>query len=306
MTDIDLSPSRPQAPTRPWLHAAAARVGGLSAVDGVASRVGRGIRSALQPGPVRDALSGRPLGHALHPLLTDLPIGAWTSATLLDAVGGRDGDQAAQRLIAIGIASALPTAASGLLDWADTEPADAEVRRVGVVHAAANVTALALYSASLAARRRGARTRGRLLGLAGAGALAVGGHLGGHLSYSKAVGVDATALGPTLDDWTDAGTAADVREGGPVCRRVGAVDVLLVRDGGRILALADRCSHRGGALHEGTVEDGCVTCPLHGSRFRLADGGVERGPSPYPQPTFEVREVAGSLQLRAAHGEPTL
>lgn len=297
---------RPPAPTAPRLHAAVQKLAGLNALDGVATRVGAAARGAVPPGPVRDALSGRALGHALHPLLTDLPIGTWTSASLLDVLGGRDSDRAARRLIAVGIAAALPTAATGLLDWADTEPADDEVRRVGVVHAVSNVAALSLYSASLVARRRGAGGRGRLLGLAGAAALGVGGHLGGHLSYAKAVGVDATALGAGLDDWTDAGSAADLLDGVPVCRSVAGVDVLLVRRDGQVLALADRCAHRGGPLHEGTFEDGCVTCPLHGSRFRLADGSVERGPSPYPQPTFEVREGGGRLELREAYGGPTL
>jgi nitrite reductase/ring-hydroxylating ferredoxin subunit len=282
------------------------KLGGASALDGVATRIGKAVRDAVQPGAVRDALSGRALGHAIHPLLTDIPIGTWTSASLLDAIGGPDADRAARRLIAVGIAAALPTAATGLLDWSDTEPVDDEVRRVGLVHAASNVAALSLYSASLAARRRGARGRGRLLGLAGAGALAVGGQLGGHLSFAKAVGVDATALGPALDDWTDAGSAGDLQEGVAACRDVAGVAVLLVRRGGEVYALADRCAHRGGPLHEGEIDDGCVTCPLHGSRFRLADGSVQRGPSPYPQPTFEVRETGGRLEVRSAHGAPTL
>ena len=298
--------SRPPAPSAPRLHAATQRLGGVAALDAVATRLGRAVRNAVPPGPLRDGLSGRALGHALHPLMTDLPIGTWTSANLLDAIGGRDADRAARRLIAVGIAAALPAAATGLLDWADTEPVDDEVRRVGVVHAASNVAALSLYSASLVARRRGAPRRGRLLGLAGAGALAFGGHLGGHLSFAKGVGVDATALGPALEDWTDAGPADDLPDGAAVSRRVAGVDVLLVREQAQIFALADRCAHRGGPLHDGTVDDGCVTCPLHGSRFRLADGSVERGPSPYPQPTFEVREAGGRLELRPAHGGPTL
>jgi nitrite reductase/ring-hydroxylating ferredoxin subunit/uncharacterized membrane protein len=298
--------TNPPAPARPRLHALAQRVGEVRAIDAVATRVGKAVRGALPPGDVQDALSGRPLGHALHPLMTDLPIGTWTSASLLDAIGGRDAERAARRLVALGIAAALPTAASGLVDWADTEPADDEVRRVGAVHAASNVLALTLYGASLVARHRGRTGRGRLLGFAGAGALAVGGHLGGHLSYAKGVGVDATALGPALDDWTDAGPAGDLPDGEPVCRSAGGVDVLLVRDGDRVLALSDRCAHRGGALHEGTVADGCVTCPLHGSRFRLEDGSVERGPSPYPQPTYDVRESGGRIELRSAHGAPTL
>jgi nitrite reductase/ring-hydroxylating ferredoxin subunit/uncharacterized membrane protein len=296
---------RPPAPDSPRLHAATQALGRLAALDAVATRVGQTVRDVVGPGALRDALSGRALGHALHPLLTDLPIGTWTSASLLDAIGGPDADRAARRLIAVGIAAARPTAATGLLDWSDSEPADDEVRRVGIIHAASNVTALSLYAASLVARRRGAPRRGRLLGLGGAGALMVGGHLGGHLSYAKAVGVDTTALGPGLDDWTDAGSLDDLPEDVAVCRAVAGVDVLLVRRQGQIFALADRCAHRGGPLHEGTVEDGCVTCPLHGSRFRLADGSVERGPSPYPQPTFEVREAGGRLELRGAHGSPT-
>jgi nitrite reductase/ring-hydroxylating ferredoxin subunit/uncharacterized membrane protein len=300
----------PPPPRRPRLHALARQIERLEGLDALAKPLGSTVRGLMRPGPVRDALSGRALGHALHPLLTDVPIGTWTSATLLDLVGGRDSARASERLIAIGVAAALPTAATGLLDWSDSEAADDEVRRVGVVHAAANVAALGLYSASLLARRRGRRGRGRTLGLAGAGALAVGGHLGGHLSYAKGVGVDATALGAggaAIDAWTDAGIpSAALREGTPLRGEAGNRRLVLVRHEGRVLALDDRCSHRGGALHEGEVADGCITCPVHGSRFRLEDGSVERGPSPYPQPTFEVRERAGRVEVRTAHGQPTL
>lgn len=300
------TPTIPPPPQRPRLHALVQRLAALSAVDGVARPLAKAVRETVKPGPLRDALSGRALGHSLHPLLTDVPIGTWTSASVLDLLGGRESEPAARRLIGVGIAAALPTAATGLLDWSDTEPADDEVRRVGVMHALSNVAALAAYTASLAARRRGKTGRGRLLALAGAGALGVGGHLGGHLSYGKGVGVDTTVFGPSLDEWTDAGPVDDLPEGAAVCRRVGDVDVLLVRENGRVLALYDRCTHRGGALHEGIVADGCVTCPLHGSRFRLSDGSVERGPSGYPQPTFAVRDIGGRVELRAAHGQPTL
>jgi hypothetical protein len=168
--------------TRPRLHHLAERVGAATSLDGPAEAVAGWIRGIVPRGPVKDALSGTPLGHALHPFLTDLPIGTWTSATLLDLVGGRAARPAAERLIATGVLAAVPTAASGLNDWADTTPADAGVRRMGAVHAVANVAALGLYSASLAARRRDRHGRGVALGLAGIGALTVGGHLGGHLS----------------------------------------------------------------------------------------------------------------------------
>src|ERR687886_2716170 len=139
-------------PAKPVMHEVAERVGGLKALDPPAQAVAGALGKGLKPGPVKDALSGTWLGHALHPFLTDFPIGTWTSAVVLDVVGGRAGRPAARRLIATGILAAVPTAASGLNDWADTTPKSDPVRRVGAVHAVANVTALGLYAASFAAR----------------------------------------------------------------------------------------------------------------------------------------------------------
>lgn len=285
-------------PTEPKLNVLASSLRKLDALDAVAQPLGKAVRQLAPPGPVRDALSGVPLGHALHPVLTDLPIGTWTSATVLDLLGGRTGRPAAERLIALGIATALPTALTGAHDWADSETADDEVRRVGVIHAAANVTALALYGASLAARRGGRRGLGVTLGLAGAGALVVGGHLGGHLSFDKAVAVDQTAWLEPVEDWTDAGAEADVPEGGLTRAEVAGMAVVIARRDGRFFALADRCSHRGGDLHAGELVGDCVQCPLHGSRFVLEDGSVARGPSPYPQPVFDVRTRDGRVEVR--------
>ena len=182
-------------PTRPYMHRLAERFGELEILDAPAEAWAKTVRRLLGPGAVKDAISGTFLGHPLHPLLTDLPIGTWTSATLLDLIGGRGSRDAADRLVAAGIAAAIPTAITGTSDWADTTPADDTIRRIGAVHAVSNVAALALYGASLAARRRGRRGRGVLLGLAGMGALGVGGHLGGHLSYEKGVGVQQTVFG---------------------------------------------------------------------------------------------------------------
>jgi nitrite reductase/ring-hydroxylating ferredoxin subunit len=259
----------------------------------VGRKAGKAVRDAIPAGPVKDALSGVALGHALHPLLTDTVIGTWTSATLLDVLGGRRSAPAAERLIALGIAFSLPTTATGLSDWADTEVADDEVRRVGVV-----------YGASLAARRSDRRGLGILLGLAGAGLLGASGHLGGHLAFAKGVGVDQTAWGASVEDWTDAAAEADVPEGGLVHAEVAGAAVVLVRRDGRVHALADRCTHRGGPLHGGSLVDGCIECPLHGSRFRLDDGSVERGPAAYPQQVYDVRTREGRVQIRtppAAH-----
>jgi nitrite reductase/ring-hydroxylating ferredoxin subunit/uncharacterized membrane protein len=257
------------------------------------------VRKILKPGAVKDLLSGTFLGHPLHPLLTDVPIGTWTSAVILDLLGGRESERAADLLIAAGIAAAVPTAASGQSDWSDTVQGNKAARRIGLVHATANVTALVLYSASLLARRRGRRGRGRALALSGMGALGVGGHLGGHLSYAEAVGVDQTAFDSLPEDWTRALTETVLGEGQAMRVDVAGIPVLLTRQSGRIYAIHDRCSHRGGPLHQGEISNGCVTCPWHGSEFSLEDGSVRRGPAAMPQPAFETRVEAGTIEIRA-------
>ena len=284
---------------RPLLHRLAEDVGRATAIDGPAEAVAGAVRDAVPRGPVKDALSGTPLGHALHPLLTDLPIGAWTSAVLLDWLGGERSREAADRLIALGLAFALPTAVTGATEWADAEPASDEVRRVGAVHAAANASAAMLFGASLSARRSGARGTGRLLALAGAGVMTASGLLGGHLSFAKGVGVDQTAFEEPPDEWTAALRDSDLPEGQSRYAEVGGVGVLVARHGGQVYALSNRCVHRGGPLDEGELHDGCVTCPLHGSTFRLSDGQVERGPAAYPQPVWHVRVRNGVIELKS-------
>ena len=274
----------------------------LDAVDPVAKPIGKVIRDTVPPGTLKDVLSGVPIGHALHPLLTDLPIGTWTSALLLDLLGGERSRPAADRLVGFGIACTVPAVITGLTEWGDSEVGSPAARRVGLVHAASNLTATALFSASLAARVGGARSKGKLLALAGAGAPGAGGWLGGHLSYAQGLGVDQTAFEEAAEDWTEALPDAELGEGDLRCIAAGGVDVLVARVGGELHAMANRCSHRGGPLHEGKLDDGCVTCPWHGSMFRLADGSVERGPAAYPQPSWRVRVQDGTIQVAPPEG----
>jgi nitrite reductase/ring-hydroxylating ferredoxin subunit/uncharacterized membrane protein len=283
---------------RPALHELAERIGRLRFLDPIGGWLGATVRGVIPAGPVKDALSGTRLGHALHPLLTDVPIGAWTSATVLDLVGGDDAAGAAETLIAVGLMAAGPTFASGWSDWSDSELESASVRRLGLVHAWSNGSAAILYAASLVARRSGERRIGIVLGLAGAGALSAGGFLGGHLTYAKGVGVDVTAFESRPRDWVDAG-AADLDAG--EIRRISTegADVVVCRHDGYLHALANRCTHRGGPLHEGNLVGGCIECPLHGSRFSFVDGSVERGPATAPQPVYEVREIDGRVEVRA-------
>ena len=288
-----------QQASRPRLHHLVERLGEVASLDGPAEAVAKWARGAIPKGPIKDALSGVPIGHAAHPLLIVLPVGTWTSATLLDFVGGPDSRPAARRLIAAGLLASLPAAATGLNDWADTTPASDSVRRVGAVHALANVTALGLFTASLAARRGGSHARGVALGLAGMGAVTVGGHLGGHLSYAEGVGVDQTVFEAGPEEWTGVADDSALGEGELRGVEVDGRAIVLARRDGRVYALEDRCAHRGGSLADGELKGECVVCPLHASEFRLEDGSVERGPSAYPQPVLDVRVTDGRIEVRA-------
>src|SRR5256885_532443 len=146
--------------------------------DGGGGLVGR----VLPAGAAKDALSGTRLGHPVHPILTDVAIGSWTSALFLDVFGGKGARDAADALVGLGVGAALPTAATGLSDWADTW---GKARRIGLVHAGLNVAAVACFAGSLVQRRRGRRTTGVAMSMVGTGVMTLGAYLGGHLSFRK-------------------------------------------------------------------------------------------------------------------------
>ncbi|MET9431684.1 Rieske 2Fe-2S domain-containing protein [Streptomyces sp. NPDC003036] len=260
------------------------------------------VRKAVQAAPLgagRDALHGRWLGHPLHPLMVQVPIGTWLSAAVLDLLPGNR--RASRTLIGVGLATAGPAAVAGWTDWADLPK---QQQRVGLVHAAGNITAVALYAASYAARRRGRVWRGKALGLAGLSAVMVGGALGGHLAYRQASGANHAEQVPNMMEpgWHTVGDLADFPVGRAVRSHVGEVAVMVFREpGGSIHVLADRCSHMAGPLSEGEIDDGCVRCPWHGSVFRLADGWNVRGPATAPQPSFDTRVADGRLEVRLRH-----
>ena len=290
---MNRSPLRQLTPLEPIVHL----IESAGFLDAPAKAVGRTIRGALT-GTAKDALSGTWLGHALHPMLTDVVIGSFTSASMLDLLSGEDGAEESERLIMLGIAAYGPTALSGLNDWADAEVVDDGVRRAGIVHATVNATALSLYGASLVARRRGARSTGVLLGAAGAGVLMAGGYLGGYLSLTKGVGPDQTVFDPGPTDWTPAADASQLADGKPTQVIVRDTPVLLLKDGELIFAIHDRCSHRGCSLSEGQVEGDEIVCACHGSRYDRRDGSLRGGPATAAQPAFQVRHRDGVLEVR--------
>lgn len=266
------------------------------AVDAVTTVVDRVLASSS----VKDALHGRWLGHQLHPLLVALPIGMFSSALVLDLLGGEQSRPAARRLVGAGVLAVAPTAAAGLADWSELG-AFRRPRRVGLVHAGANVVASAFFGASWVARRGGHHSVGTNLALMGTAGLGVGGYLGGHLSYSEGVGVNRNADESKKPvDWTDAAAVDDVGEGQLHRVDVDGQQVLLTRRNGEFSAVGATCSHYGAPLQEGELDDGCVVCPWHGSRFRFSDGSVDRGPATVPQLAYDVRSVGHRLQIRVS------
>jgi nitrite reductase/ring-hydroxylating ferredoxin subunit len=268
----------------------------FEALDKVAKPLAGAVGRAVRPRIVRNLLSGTYLGEPQHPVLTDLPIGAWVMSAMLDAVGGPAAEGAADLLVAAGVVAAVPTAAAGLNDWSDTVGPQT---RVGLVHAALNTTALSLYLASLVARARGRRRGGKVLGLAGLGVLTGGAYLGGHLSFGMGVNVNRTAWEQRPDQWTPVLADAELADGTLRKADAGGVPVLLYRTAGTVYALDSTCTHMGGPLEEGTISDGCVICPWHGSTFRFADGTIVRGPASTPEPGYQTRIQDGRIEVRA-------
>jgi nitrite reductase/ring-hydroxylating ferredoxin subunit/uncharacterized membrane protein len=245
---------------------------------------------------LKDVLSGTWLGEPLHPPMTDLVIGAWTGALLLDLFGGDQAQKAADGLVATGVLAAIPTLTAGLSDWAELSGGR---RRLGDVHALGNTTALLLHGLSWAARKRGHRTPAVTLSALGYAVAACSAWLGGHLSFGRGVGVNQTAFEQAPEEWTAVLNNDALEEGKLTGAQANGVSVLLVRKGGRLYGLIDRCSHRGCALHEGKLKDDAVVCPCHGSTFGL-DGSIMKGPASSPQPALQVRVDSGKVEVRAA------
>ena len=269
----------------------------LRQLDAVSDPVAAKVETLLPPGRLKDALAGTWLGHPVHPMLTDVVVGAWTAAFVLDAAGGERTDRAADTLVGLGVLSAVPTVLTGLADWGDTW---GSTRRIGTVHAAGNLLATGVYGLSWLARRRGSRGLGFALGMMGAGIASGTAYLGGHLVYGQGVGVDAGVFEHGPMKWTAVADESDLPASGALSVPAGDTEIALFRRDGWICAIAERCSHRGAPLHEGTVEDGRVTCPWHGSQFDVCDGSILRGPATAPQQAYETRVQGGKVEIRRA------
>ncbi len=290
-------------------------------LDRVADPLHRPLRAALSRVPIlRSFLDGTWLGHPVHAAVSDVPIGMWASAQLLDVVAlvgprtrlekivdragvlglvRRSGtERTADRLHAIGLVSALGVAVFGLADWSWTR---GRTRRLGLVHGLVNVTITGLYAGSLFARAKGRRKTGVALSSVGMGMLLFSAWLGGELVYKHGVGVSRQAFeGKGPRKWTDVGPLTVLREGEMTTVEADGMPILLARHRGELRAIGDTCTHMGCSLSKGKLVGDRVVCDCHGSEFRVTDGKVMRGPATVSEPAFDVRVQEGRLEIRSA------
>jgi nitrite reductase/ring-hydroxylating ferredoxin subunit/uncharacterized membrane protein len=244
--------------------------------------------------PVRDVLAGTWLGHPLHALLTDVPIGALTLVIVLDVIGQ---PAAADVALVFGVLSMVAAAFAGLADYSTT---DGRARVRATIHGSLMVVSLLVYLVSLAIRAGGPTTRSVpiVLSVVAYVVLAAGAFVGGDVVYALGNMVDRHAWRPTGAKWQPV-EVGEIPEGTLVKAKVGAQALVLVRSGDIVSGLHDQCAHAGGPLAEGRLVDGCVECPWHGSRFEIATGRRRRGPTVYDQPRYEVRvATAGGYEAR--------
>jgi nitrite reductase/ring-hydroxylating ferredoxin subunit/uncharacterized membrane protein len=295
------TPSTTEQLTR-WGQALRDAIDRNATLDELGRRVSEAVQARVPAGPVKDLLSGTPLGHPVHPMLTDVVIGAWTSAFFLDLVPTAAARRSARFLVGTGLVAALPTVATGLSDVADTTGSG---RRLGMAHALTNALATTLYWSSWRRRRTGHGIAGFAYGMAGATVASLGGWLGGHLAYREGVGVDTTVF--EEQPRTVMVPAATLPEGEARGFDTDGLRVAVVRRGQQVHAMVARCTHRGGPLDEGRVVGDCLECPWHGSRFALEDGSVVRGPAVAPQATVTVvpTDANGQASAAAAASRPS-
>lgn len=247
-----------------------------------------------------DLLHGTWLGHPLHPVLTDVVVGAWTLGALFDLLAWRSPStstkQAADTLTAVGVVAALPTALSGIADFSTIPQSSAGT---GLTHALTVKASLVMYLLSLRARKKGQRNQGWFWSALGLALVSLGAYLGGHLVFAKRVGIDRSERLSKPDTWTSVLALADLPEHEPKAVEFEGQPILLYRDQHQISAVSAICPHAEGPLAEGSFNGPEVQCPWHDSVFDLRDGRVVHGPSTYPLPCYEARLRKGQVEVRA-------
>ena len=279
----------------------------IAAQDGWARPFGdfnhRWLSAAFRPiRPLKDFLNGTWLGHRLHSAATDIPIGALLLTVILDLAG-----QTAAADIAL-VATILFMIAAAVIGAADYTDTDGTARTRATLHASLMVIALVVLLVSLGLRAAGGTDRTIPIALSIIGFLIVtaGAFVGGDVVYIFGNMVSRHAFRGAGTKWIklevgDITDLATLPEATPTKAKAGVNDLVLVRVGETVHAIHAICAHAGGPLAQGTFSDGCIECPWHGSRFRVEDGHLRRGPALYDQPAYEIRAAdGGGYEVRRA------
>ncbi|HEX8036039.1 MAG TPA: Rieske (2Fe-2S) protein [Ktedonobacterales bacterium] len=300
---VDDEPTAPPTPDR---------------IENLSETLQQGVKAIIgsnrkPPRRFKSLLHGSWLHHPLHPAITDIPIGAWLLAACFDVLwlvapaANAWAARGAEALVLVGVVAALAAAVTGMADWSDSYGAE---RRVGLYHGALNLLAEVLYVVSAMLRFRvgsGEAVAGAVIGFAGLAAVLVAAYLGGDMVFGKGTGVNHTAWEAAGEDYEPVLPVGALQEKRLQRVLVANVPVVIMRVGDCYAAIAATCSHAGGPLDEGELqEDGrhgaVVQCPWHGSRFRMRDGNVLTGPATVAQPRYDVRVRNGQIELKRASG----
>jgi nitrite reductase/ring-hydroxylating ferredoxin subunit/uncharacterized membrane protein len=273
--------------------------------DGLQKAIGGIYKGLGDPGRLlKTFLHGTWLGHPLHPVITDIPLGAWTLAILFDVVWlfkrTHGWVSAADVTVFVGLLASLGAAVTGYTDWNET--VDRE-RRVGLAHGLLNSAAIGLYLVSLLIRvAGGSRGLAIVIALIGYAALVTAAFLGGELVFNIGTGVNHHAFQPQPAEFTPVLAASQLVDGRLMKGVAGDTPVLLYKTGSRICAIGETCSHAGGPLSEGKLDGNHVICPWHASRFDVCSGAVKGGPATISQVRYETRVQEGQIQVRVSPG----
>ena len=264
--------------------------------------------NAKPPRRLKTLLSGTLLGHPLHPAITDVPVAAWLIAAVFDVLWLAVPDtlvwapRGAEVLVVAGLIGALGAFVTGIADWSDTYGAE---RTVGLYHGLLNSSAIVLYIVSTVLRFTDASAQsvaGAIVGFVGLAAVLVAAYLGGDMVFAKGTGVNHTAWEAGSEEFEAVLPVAQATENRLYRVTAAGVPVLLVKLNDHYAAISATCSHAGGPLDEGTLTNGVVQCPWHGSRFRLRDGKAITGPATVNQPRYDVRVHEGQIEVRRRSG----
>ncbi|HLJ33997.1 MAG TPA: DUF2231 domain-containing protein [Ktedonobacteraceae bacterium] len=260
------------------------------------------------PRRLKSMLNGTWVGHPLHPVITDVPVGSWMLTAVFDIIwliaptSFAWAARAAEVTVVLGLLGALGAIVTGLTDWSDTYGSE---RKVGLYHGMFNAIATLLYVASLILRLQtvtGGSIIAAILGFLGLIAVLIAGFLGGEMVFNKGTGVNRTAWEAGSDQYEAVLPLEQVEEKKLYRVMASGVPVVLIRQGMQFHAISATCPHAGGPLDEGKLEGDVVECPWHGSRFCMSNGRVLTGPATVNAPRYDVRVRDGMVEVKRLAG----